>query len=246
MLLIPSLELKGGKCVRKAPAGAAAKALPVAYADDPVAEAVKWVKAGARRLQIVDIDSLSFGKPVHASVVQRIVAACPGVPVQVSGGMRSEEAVLAYIEAGADFVVLGMRALTSAHLVNDLCLEYPGHILVAMDAKDGKVSTEGGWSKLAHADVSEAAEHFQREGVAAIVYCAVGAAPKDQVESAANLGRAINTPVIAAGGVETLEDVRGLCATAAEDLLGVLIGEPLHAGFDFAAAQKLTDSLVKP
>ena len=245
MLLIPSLELKGGKCVRK-PAGAAAgkAALPVAYADDPAAEAAKWVKAGARRLQVVDLDSLTFGKPVHAPVVQRIVAACPGVPVQVAGGMRSEEAVLAYIEAGADFVVLGMRALTSAHFVNDLCLEYPGHIVVALDVKDGKVATEGGWSKHAHADVPQAAEHFQREGVAAIVYCTVGADSKAYVESAAALGRAIATPVIAAGGVEKLDDVKGLCTIAGEDLYGVIVSDALHNGFDFAAAQKLADSLA--
>ena len=243
MLLIPSLELKGGKCVRKPAAGAAAKALPVAYADDPAAEAAKWAKAGARRLQVVDLDSQSFGKPVNAAVVQRIVAACPGVPVQVAGGMKSEEAVLAYIEAGADFVVLGMRALTSAHLVNDLCLEYPGHIVVAMDVRDGKVSTEGGWSKLAHADAAEAAEHFQREGVAAIVYCAVGDAPKDYAASAAALGRVINTPVIAAGGVEKLADIKGLAA-AGEDLYGVIVSDALHNGFDLAAAQKLADSLA--
>jgi phosphoribosylformimino-5-aminoimidazole carboxamide ribotide isomerase len=236
--------------VRKPPAVPSAKPAKahetVAYADDPVAEASRWVKAGARRLHIVDLDSLTFGKPVHAPVVQRIVAACPGVPVQVAGGMRSEEAVLAYIEAGADFVVLGMRALTSAHLVNDLCLEYPGHIVVAMDVKDGKVATEGGWSKLADADMSEAAEHFQREGVAAIVFCAVGADPKSYVESAAALGRRITTPVIAAGGVDKLEDVKSLCASAGEDLFGVLVSEPLHDGFDLAAAQKLADSLAKP
>ena len=246
MLLIPSLELKGGKCVRKPPAAPSAKAHEtVAYADDPVAEASRWVKAGACRLQIVDLDSLTFGKPVHAPVVQRIVAACPGVPVQVAGGMRSEEAVLAYIEAGSDFVVLGMRALTSAHLVNDLCLEYPGHIVVAMDVKDGKVATEGGWSKLADADMSEAAEHFQREGVAAIVFCAVGADPKAYIESAAALGRRIATPVIAAGGIAKLDDVKSLCAAAGEDLYGVVVSEALHDGFDLAAAQKLADSLAK-
>jgi phosphoribosylformimino-5-aminoimidazole carboxamide ribotide isomerase len=251
MLLIPSLELKGGKCVRKPAAAPAAKTPAksherVPYADDPVAEAARWVKAGARRLQIVDLDSLTFGKPVHAPLVQRIVAACPGVPVQVAGGMRSEEAVLAYIEAGADFVVLGMRALTSAHLVNDLCLEYPGHIVVAMDVKDGKVATEGGWSKLADADMSEAAEHFQREGVAAIVFCDIGADNKAYIESAAALGRAIATPVIAAAGVDKLEDVKSLCAAAGEDLFGVLVCEPLHDGFNFAAGQKLADSLTKP
>jgi phosphoribosylformimino-5-aminoimidazole carboxamide ribotide isomerase len=247
MLLIPSLELKGGKCVRKAPGAAAGKGVPpLAYADDPAAEAAKWVKAGARRLHIVDLDSLTFGKPAHAPVVQRIVAACPGVPVQVAGGMRSEEAVLAYIEAGADFVVLGMRALTSGHLVNDLCLEYPGHIVVAIDVKDGKVATEGGWSKLADADMAEAAEHFQREGVAAIVFCTVGGDAKSYAESAAALGRGITTPVIAAGGVAKLDDVKSLCAAAGEDLYGVIVSEPLHDGFDLAAAQKLADSLSKP
>lgn len=244
MLLIPSLELKGGKCVRKAIAKPHTKPHEsVAYPDDPVVEAQKWVKAGARRLQIVDQDSLATGRAGQAAVVQRIVAACPGVPVQVAGGMRSEEAVLAYIEAGAEFVVLGMRALTSAHLVNDLCLEYPGHIVVALDVKDGKVATEGGWSKLADADVAEAAEHFQREGVAAIVYCSTGGA-KDQIESAAALGRAITTPVIAAGGVTKLEDVRKLCAAGSEDLFGALVGEALHDGFDLKAAQKLADSLA--
>lgn len=246
MLLIPSLELKGGKCVRK-PAGKP-NAKPhesVAYADDPVAEAAKWVKAGARRLQLTDLDSLAAGKPGHASLVQRIVAACPGVQVQVAGGMRSEEAVLAYIEAGADFVVLGMRALTAPHLVNDLCLEYPGHIAVAMDVKDGKVATEGGWSKLADADMEEAAEHFQREGVAAIVFNPAGGTDKRCVESAAVLARAVATPVIAAGGVATLDDVRAACGAAGEDLLGVLVCEPLYDGFDLAAAQKLADSLAK-
>jgi len=247
MLLIPSLELKGGKCVRK-PAGKP-HAKPhegVAYADDPVAEAQKWVKAGARRLQVVDLDSSISGKAAQSALVQRIVAACPGVPVQVAGGMKSEEAVLAYIEAGADFVVLGMRALTAPHLVNDLCLEYPGHIVVAVDVKGGKVATEGGWSKFAHADVAEVAEHFQREGVAAIVYCDASDDRKAYVEAAATLGRAINTPVIAAAGVTSLDEVRAACATAGEDLFAVILGDALHQGFDFTAAQKLADSSAKP
>ncbi|HEY3859274.1 MAG TPA: HisA/HisF-related TIM barrel protein [Gammaproteobacteria bacterium] len=240
MLLIPSLELKGGKCVRKGPLVGGKPSAPVAYADDPVAEAQKWVKAGARRLQIVDLDSLTSGKPAQAALVQRIVAACPGVPLQVSGGMKSEEAVLAYIEAGADFVVLGMRALTSAHLVNDLCLEYPGHIIVALDVKDGKVATEGGWSKLAHADIAEVAEHFQREGVAAIVYCVAGGDHKTSIDPAVGLGRAITTPVIASGGIKSLDDVRHATTEAGEDLLGVIVDDALHDGFDLAAAIKLT------
>jgi phosphoribosylformimino-5-aminoimidazole carboxamide ribotide isomerase len=245
MLLIPSLELKGGKCVRKGSLVGGKPSAPVAYANDPVAEAQKWVKAGARRLQIVDLDSLSSGKPVQAALVQRVVAACPGVPVQVSGGMKSEEAVLAYIEAGADFVALGMRALTSAHLVNDLCLEYPGHIIVALDVKDGKVATEGGWSKLAHADIAGVAEHFQREGVAAIIFCVVGGDHKAGIAPAAELGRTITTPVIAGGGIARLDDVRRATAEAGDDLLGVIVDDALHDGFDLAAAQKLADTARK-
>ena len=237
MLLIPSLELKGGKCVRR-PSGKP-QAKPHEYAQDPVALAQAWVKAGARRLQVTDLDSLGGGKAAQVALVQRIVAACPGVPVQVAGGMKSEEAVLAYIEAGADFVVLGMRALTAAHLVNDLCLEYPGHIVVALDVKDGKVATEGGWSKLAHADLAEAAEHFQREGVAAIVYHQAGGDHQGCIGPAAELGRAITTPVIAAGGIASLDDVRTAVKQAGDDLLGVIVGDPLHDGLDLAAAIKL-------
>lgn len=244
MLLIPSLELKGGKCVRKGPLVGGKPTPPATYSDDPVAQAQKWVKAGARRLQVLDHDSTISGKAAQAALVQRIVAACPGVPVQVAGGIRSEEGVLPYIEAGADFVVLGMRAITSAHLVNDLCLEYPGHIVVAMDVRDGKVAASGGWSKFAHADMAEVAEHFQREGVAAIVFCPVGDA-KDCITSAATLSRGIATPVIAAAGVDKLEDVKRLCAEAGEDLFGVIVSEALHDGLDFAAAQKLADSLSK-
>lgn len=239
MLLIPSLELKGGKCVRKPSGKAQAKPHEaVVYADDPVAQAQKWVKAGAQRLQVTDLDSIATGKAVQAALVQRIVAACPGVAVQVAGGMKSEEAVLAYIEAGADFVVLGMRALTAAHLVNDLCLEYPGHIVVALDVKDGKLATEGGWSKLAHADLAQAAEHFQHEGVAAIVYCNAGGDHRGSLGAAAELGRAITTPVIAGGGIGSLDDVRAAAAMG-EDLLGVIVEDALHDGVDLAAAIKL-------
>src|SRR5215469_3311882 len=165
MLLIPSMELKGGKCVRTKPGKPNES---VAYADDPVALARQWVKAGARRLHLTDLDSLASGKPACVPLAKQILAACPGVPLQVGGGMRSEEQVLPYIEAGVDFVVLGTRAATAQHLVNDLCLEYPGHIIVSLDAKGDKVAAEG-WSKMADTDVTEVAEHFQREGVAAII-----------------------------------------------------------------------------
>ncbi|MGE5623950.1 MAG: HisA/HisF-related TIM barrel protein [Bacillota bacterium] len=240
MLLIPAIEIKGGKCVRHGKAKDNA-----AYSDDPAAMARQWVKAGARRLHLVDVDSLVTGKPSQAPSVEKVVAACPGVQVQVSGGMKSEESVQAYMDAGASFVVLGIRAVTTPHLVNDLCLEFPGHIIVGLESKDGKVSTEG-WSKLADADVNGAAEHFQREGAAAILHTALGCSAVDgaQVQAAAALARAIAIPVIAAGGVARLEDVRTLCA-AGQELLGALVAEPLQDGLDLAAAQKLADSLAR-
>lgn len=242
MLLIPSMELKGGKCVRLKP-GKTNETLP--YADDPVALAHQWVKAGARRLHLNDLDSFVSGKPAHTALVRQIVAACPGVQLQVGGGMRSEETLLPYIEAGADFVVLGTRAATAPHLVNDMCLEYPGHIIVSLDAKDGKVAAEG-WSKLTDTAVTEAAEHFQREGVAAIVYAPVGdGAPGGAgMRAAAEVARAITVPVIAAGRIASLEDVRTLCQTAGADLLGAIVGDGLNGGaLDLAQAQKLADSL---
>jgi len=241
MLLIPAIEIKGGKCVRH---GTSKPRDSVAYSDDPAAVASLWVKAGARRLHVTDLDSLASGKPAQAAGVEKIVAACPGIQVQVAGGMKSEEAVQAYMDAGAAFVVLGTRGVTTPHLVNDLCLEYPGHIIVGLESKNGKVATEG-WSKLADADVIGAAEHFQREGAAAVLLSAVGHGVEDgaQVEAAAALARAIAIPVIAAGGVARLEDVRKLCA-AGQELLGALVAEPLHDGLDLAAAQKLADSLA--
>ena len=245
MLLIPIIQLKGGKCVRSGAAKSPAKGAEHAiYADDAAAVARQWQKAGARRLHVVDLDSVAAGKPAQAGKVAEIVAACPELPVEVSGGMRSEEAVQAYIEAGAAFVVLGARAVTMPHLVNDLCLEYPGHIIVALESKGGKLATEG-WSKLAHADVKGAAEHFQREGAAAILHTALGHGAEDKahVAAAAELARAIAIPVIAAGGVANLEDVRALCGSAGQDLLGALVGAPLQDGLDLAQAQKLADSL---
>lgn len=242
MLLIPSIELKGGKCLRPG------KASATAFSDDPATLAQQWVKAGARRLHLADLDSAN-GKAVNAAAVEKVVAACPEVPVQVSGGVRSEEAVAAYIEAGAHFVVLGMRALTTPHVVNDLCLEFPGHIIVGLEVRGGKLASEG-WSKLSDNDPAKAAEHLQREGAAALVYAETsakgGSVDGACIEGAAELARAVAIPVIAAGGVATLADVRKLCTPATEGLLGAIMGQALYeGGLEFGAAQKLADTLAR-
>ena len=245
MLLIPTIDLKGGKCVHTGGVNTHGKATPT---DDPPSIARRWVEAGARRLHVTDLDSMISGKPVHAGVIHALVAACPGVPVQVSGGLRGDTTVDSYFAAGVSFVVLGMKATSTPHFVNNLCLEYPGHVIVALDGRAGKAVAEG-WSKFSNHDVIEVAEHFQREGAAAILYNEMDTNGKpDGVDAqvALALAQAITIPVIVSG-VRSLGDLKKLCLAGGGSLGGVVLKDGLYDGvLDFAKAQQLTDSLVNP
>ncbi|HFB98550.1 MAG TPA: 1-(5-phosphoribosyl)-5-((5-phosphoribosylamino)methylideneamino)imidazole-4-carboxamide isomerase, partial [Bryobacterales bacterium] len=169
-----------------------------------------------------------------------------GVPIQVGGGIRDEDTVAAYLDAGVQFVIIGTKAVSAPHFVNDLCLEFPGHIIVGLDAKDGKVAIDG-WSKLSHHDVIDMAQHFEDDGVAAIVFTDIsrdGMMQGLNLDSTVELARAIRTPVIASGGITTLDDVRKLCAVADEGIVGAITGRALYEGtLDLAEGQKLADEL---
>lgn len=241
MLLIPAIDLKDGKCVRLRQGRMEETTV---FSDDPVAMASQWVEAGARRLHIVDLDGAFVGKPVNASVIRRIANAFPQVPIQVGGGIRDEETAEAYFDAGVQFIIIGTKAIQEPHFVNDLCLEYPGHVIVGLDAREGKVAVNG-WSKLSRHGVIEMAQLFERDGVAAIVYTDIG---RDgmmggvNVEATVKLAQAISIPVIASGGVSTLDDIRALCQVEGEGIMGAIIGRALYEGsIDLAAAQKLAD-----
>ncbi len=143
------------------------------YGDDPVEMAGRWVEAGARRLHIVDLDGAFSGKPENAYIIHNIVEAHPAVPVQVGGGIRDEDTIQTYLDAGVSFVIIGTRAVTAPYFVSDVCLEFPGHIIVGLDAKDGKLATEG-WSKLSHHDAIDMAKRFENDGVASIVFTDIG------------------------------------------------------------------------
>lgn len=217
------------------------------YSDDPVAMARRWVEAGARRLHVVDLDGAAAGEPVNADVIGRIVEAFPEVPVQVGGGIRDDETIEAYINVGAQYVILGTKAVSAPHFVADACVEFPGHILVALDARDGKVAIDG-WSKLSNHDVRDLAQRFEREGVESILFTDIG---RDgmlsgvNVEATAELARSISIPVMASGGVRGLEDIRSLCARADEGIAGVITGRAIYDGtLDFAEGQKLADELT--
>ena len=166
MLLIPAIDLKQGKCVRLRQGRMEDDTV---FSDDPVAVAARWVEAGAKRLHLVDLDGAFAGKPVNAGVVGEIAKAFPELPIQIGGGIRDEETIDTYLAAGVQYVIIGTKAVNAPHFVNDLCMEFPGHVIVGLDAKDGKVALDG-WSKLSKHDVIDMAQHFEEDGVGAIIY----------------------------------------------------------------------------
>lgn len=214
------------------------------FAEDPLDMARRWVDAGARRLHLVDLNGAFAGQPVNMPVIRRIADAYPDVPIQVGGGIRDEDTVQLYLEAGVQYVIIGTKAVSAPHFVNDLCLEFPGHIIVGLDAKDGKVAIDG-WSKLSNHDVIDMAQRFERDGVEAIVYTDIsrdGMMQGVNVEATVKLAGEISTPVIASGGISTLEDIRALRAVVDEGIMGAIIGRALYEGsIDLAEAQKLVD-----
>ena len=244
MLLIPAIDLKDGKCVRLRQGRMEDETI---FSDDPLEVAARWVEAGARRLHLVDLNGAFAGRPVNADVIRRIAAAFPDLPIQVGGGIRDEETVQAYLDAGVRFVIIGTKAVSTPHFVNNLCLEFPGHVLVGLDAREGKVAIDG-WSKLSHHHVIDVAQRFERDGVEAIIYTDIGrdgmmAGPN--IEATAELARAISIPVIASGGITRLDDIRALCDVASEGIMGAIIGRALYEGtLDLAEGQKLADELA--
>ncbi|MBC7162020.1 MAG: 1-(5-phosphoribosyl)-5-[(5-phosphoribosylamino)methylideneamino]imidazole-4-carboxamide isomerase [Immundisolibacter sp.] len=229
MLLIPAIDLKGGKCVRLRQGHMDDVTV---FDDDPVAVARRWVEQGATRVHVVDLDGAVAGRPVNAKVIAAITAAVAGVDVQVGGGIRDEDTIEAYLDAGVRYVILGTQAVNVPHFVGDACTEYPGHIIVGLDARDGKVAIDG-WSKLSQHGVIDMAQHFERDGVEAIIYTDIG---RDgmlrgvNVDGVVELARAVTVPVIASGGVTDLADIEALCAVAGEGVSGVVIGRALYEG----------------
>ncbi|MGB5298465.1 MAG: 1-(5-phosphoribosyl)-5-[(5-phosphoribosylamino)methylideneamino]imidazole-4-carboxamide isomerase [Thiogranum sp.] len=242
MLLIPAIDLKDGKCVRLRQGRMEDETV---FADDPLDMAQRWVDAGARRLHLVDLNGAFAGQPVNAHVIHRIADAFPDVPIQVGGGIRDEDTVQLYLDAGVQYVIIGTKAVSAPHFINDLCLEFPGHIIVGLDAKDGKVAIDG-WSKLSHHDVIDMAQHFERDGVEAIIYTDIsrdGMMQGVNVEATVKLASEITTPVIASGGISTMDDIKTLRAVAEEGIMGAIIGRALYEGsIDLAEAQKLVDA----
>jgi phosphoribosylformimino-5-aminoimidazole carboxamide ribotide isomerase len=245
MLLIPAIDLKDGRCVRLRQGNMNEATV---FSEDPVAMARHWVEAGARRLHIVDLNGARSGKPVNEPVIKKIIAAVgDDVPVQLGGGLRDLDTIERYIDDGVRFVVIGTAAVKNPGFLHDACSAFGGHVIVALDAKGGKVATDG-WSKLTGHDVVDLAQKFEDYGVDAILYTDIG---RDgmltgvNIEATVELARAVKIPVIASGGVASLADVERLCAVEDEGIEAVILGRSLYEGtLDFKQAQARADALA--
>ncbi|MEW6039695.1 MAG: 1-(5-phosphoribosyl)-5-[(5-phosphoribosylamino)methylideneamino]imidazole-4-carboxamide isomerase [Pseudomonadota bacterium] len=242
MLLIPAIDLKDGKCVRLRQGRMEDDTV---FSEDPVAVAGRWIAAGARRLHLVDLDGAFAGKPRNAETIHAIREAYPDVEIQVGGGIRDEETIQGYLNAGVDFVIIGTKAVSAPHFVSDVTAEFPNHIIIGLDARDGKVAIDG-WSKLSHHDVIDLAQKFEEDGVEAIIYTDIsrdGMMEGVNIDATARLARAIHIPVIASGGIATIDDIRALGGIAGDGVIGAITGRAIYEGtLDFAEGLKLAES----
>lgn len=244
MLLIPAIDLKDGKCVRLRQGDMSDATV---FSEDPVAMARHWVAQGARRLHIVDLNGARSGRPVNEAVIRKMIAAVgDDIPVQLGGGIRDLDTIERYIDDGVAYVVIGTAAVKSPGFLQDACTAFGGHVIVSLDARDGKVATDG-WSKLTGHDVIDLAKKFEDYGVDAILYTDIG---RDgmmtgvNIEATVELARAVKIPVIASGGVSGMADIERLCAVEPEGIEAAILGRSLYEGaIDFQAAQGRADEL---
>lgn len=241
MLIIPAIDIKDGKCVRLKQGRMEDDTV---FSDDPIAMAERWISAGARRLHIVDLNGAFAGKPVNATIIHEIVNAFPQIPIQVGGGIRDADTIQTYLDAGVQYAIIGTKAVTNSHFVSDVCIEFPRHIIVGLDARHGKVAIDG-WSKLSHHNVIDMAQRFEQDGVSAIIFTDIsrdGMLQGVNADSTVELARAISIPVIASGGIKSLDDIESLCKVAHEGIVGAITGRAIYEGtLDFQQAQALAD-----
>ena len=244
MLLIPAIDLKDGKCVRLQQGD---MNVSTTFGEDPAAMARRWLDAGARRLHLVDLNGAFVGKPVNESAVKAILREVGDeIPVQLGGGLRDLDTIERFLDDGLAYVIIGTAAVKSPGFLKDACSAFGGHIIVGLDAKDGKVATDG-WSKLTGHEVIDLAKKFEDYGVEGVIYTDIG---RDgmlsgiNIEATVKLAQALSIPVIASGGLSDLADIERLCAVELDGVSGVICGRSIYTGaLDFTTAQERADAL---
>jgi len=244
MLLIPAIDLKDGKCVRLKQGDMNDS---TTFGEDPAAMARRWLEAGARRLHLVDLNGAFAGKPVNEAAIKSIIKAVGDeIPVQLGGGIRDLDTIERYLDDGLSYVIIGTAAVKNPGFLKDACSAFGGHIIVGLDATDGKVVTDG-WSKRSGHEVDAPAKKIEDYGVEGVIYTDIG---RDgmltgiNIDATVKLAQALSVPVIASGGLSNLADIEALCAVEDEGVEGVICGRAIYTGdLDFAAGQKRADEL---
>ena len=227
--LIPAIDVLGGSCVRLAQGRYDAATV---YDEDPTAVAARFAAFPLRRLHVVDLDGAKEGRPCNREAVKGILAQMKDVPVELGGGIRTLGSVAEWIELGVERVILGTAALRDPQLVKDAAKRFPGHVAVGVDAKEGRVAAEG-WLETSDVDVLELARRFEDAGVAALIHTDIardGMGTGPNLEATADLASKVSIPVIASGGVGSVEHVRAAAALAERGIAGVIVGRALYDG----------------
>lgn len=246
MLLIPAIDLKDGRCVRLRQGDLDDATV---FSKDPAAMATTWLDRGARRLHLVDLNGAVAGVPKNEAQIRAIVDAVgEDIPVQIGGGIRDLDTIERYLDNGISYVIIGTAAVKSPGFLHDACGAFPGNIIVGLDARDGKVATDG-WSKLTRHDVVDLARKFEDYGCEGIIYTDIG---RDgmlsgvNVEATVRLAQAVRIPVFASGGIAGIADIEALCAVAEEGVEGAILGRSIYEGtLDFEQAQARADELTQ-
>jgi phosphoribosylformimino-5-aminoimidazole carboxamide ribotide isomerase len=240
MQIIPAIDIKDGHCVRLRQGDMQSVTV---FSEDPAAMARHWLELGAERLHLVDLNGAVAGKPKNEMAIREVVSVIGDeIPVQLGGGIRDLDTIERYLDDGIGFVIIGTAAVKNPGFLHDACSAFPGHIIVGLDAREGKVATDG-WSKMTGHDVIDLARKFEDYGVEAIIYTDIG---RDgmlsgvNVEATVRLARAVKVPVIASGGLASLENIAALVQYEADGIAGAIAGRAIYEGtLDFKEAVKL-------
>lgn len=244
MLLIPAIDLKDGRCVRLRQGDLDEVTV---FSEEPAAMASHWLDLGARRLHLVDLNGAVAGKPKNDAPIKAILEAVGDeIPVQIGGGIRDLDTIESYLDAGISYVIIGTAAVKNPGFLQDACGAFPGKIIVGLDARDGKIATDG-WSKLTRHDVLDLAKKFEDYGCESIIYTDIsrdGMLSGVNVDATVKLAQHVRIPVFASGGIAGMQDIEALCAVEDEGVEGAILGRSIYEGtLDFQAAQARADEL---
>ena len=241
MIVIPAIDIKGGRCVRLRQGEMSKETV---YSQVPEEMGVKWFKKGAERLHLVDLDGAVEGRAVNGEVIERIVNAVP-IPIQLGGGIRNMEAIESFLELGVEQIILGTVAYKDPAFVKEACKRFPGRIILGIDARKDRVAVEG-WREETDITATEMARRYETVGVSAIIYTDIyrdGMSTGPNVEATRDLAKAVKVPVIASGGISGIDDVARILTLSSDGVIGMITGQALYRGtLDLAEAVELAKS----